>query len=101
MTTRCVAASALACALAIVSIPAKAQMPCGPVNDVTAAILKIGEKLAIDAQVKTAQGNVPIRIFAHPKTGTWTMMVIPAPGKACLVMVGEKWSPARLPGDDI
>lgn len=94
-----VAAGALAVLLLVIANKALAQNNmCGPEADVTDAILNVGEKLAVDAQAKTPQGFVKLRIFAHPKTGTWTVITLPSPGVACISSIGEGWSPARLPG---
>lgn len=93
---------AAGCALAIILLASKAraQVPCGPENQITSALTNIGEKLFADGMAKTSEGMVPLRLFVHPTTRTWTIVILPAPGRACIGAVGEGFEPARLPGSD-
>lgn len=93
--------AALAILLLAGAHKALAQQPCGPALEIMGALARIGEKLAVDAQVKTPQGLIHMRVFAHPRTGTWTMITLPDDSRACLVAVGENFTASPLASDPI
>lgn len=94
-----VAAGALAVMLLLIAPKSFAQVvPCGPEKQITSALTNIGEKLFADATAKSPNGSVKVRLFVHPTTRTWTLIILPEPDKACIGAVGEGFEPARLPG---
>lgn len=92
----------VACLLIIVllaaSYKALAQAPCAPVEKVEAALANNGLKVASDLKLRTERGDVPMRVYAHPKTGAWFLIAYPVSGMACWWAAGEGFEPARLPG---
>lgn len=95
-----VAIGALAFILCFVASKSFAQVvPCGPEKQVTSALINIGEKLFADATAKSPNGSVSVRLFVHPTKRSWTLIILPEPGKACIGAVGEGFSPARLSGE--
>lgn len=77
------------------------QPLCGPANQVEAGLLKGGNKLAADLKLKAEGEPVRLRIFVSPSTKRWVMLSYQdADNIACLVMIGEGFEPARLPGSD-
>lgn len=91
-------AGAVGCALAICSYSALAQVPCGPVNQVEAALVQGGSKLTADLRLATDSAPMPMRLFVNPATGKWVLVTYPHEGAACLVLVGDGYQEARLPG---
>lgn len=95
----------VACLLIIILLAsaykALAQPLCGPANQVEAGLIKGGNKLAVDLKLKTEGEPVRLRIFANPASKRWIMLSYQdADNIACLVMIGEGFEPARLPGSD-
>lgn len=96
-----VATGALAVMLLLVAPKSFAQVvPCGPEKQITSALTNIGEKLFADATAKSPNGAVAVQLFVHPTKRTWTLLILPEAGKACIGAVGEGFEPARLPGSD-
>lgn len=96
-----VATGALAVMLLLLAPKSFAQVvPCGPEKQITSALTNIGEKLFADATAKSPNGAVAVRLFVHPTKRTWTLLILPEAGKACIGAVGEGFAPARLSGSD-
>lgn len=98
-------AGLIACLLIIVllgsALSALAQPLCGPADRVEASLIKGGNKLAVDMKLKAEGEPVRMRIFVSPTTKRWVMLSYQdADNIACLVMIGEGFEPARLPGSD-
>jgi hypothetical protein len=99
-------AGALIGALAVLFIlaadKAHAQSACGPADQMVAAITgpKYHEAPLFDAIVKTPVGPKPIRMFANPSTGTWTLMTMQDNGMACLAGSGQGFKLPRKQGSD-
>jgi hypothetical protein len=51
-------------------------------------------------RIRTGGGLVPARIFASPKSSRWLLVIDGGDGLSCVVLIGEDWSPGRLPGED-
>jgi hypothetical protein len=50
--------------------------------------------------VKTPAGPRPIRMFANPATGTWTLITLKENGMACLAGTGQGFRLPRRQGND-
>jgi hypothetical protein len=100
MPTRYFVAYLVACLLIIVLLgsaySAFAQAACAPVEKVEATLAKSGMKVAADLRLRTETGDVPMRVFAHLKSGAWFLIAYPASGLACWWAAGEGYKPARL-----
>lgn len=81
-------------ALAMAS-PAVAQVQCVPDDKVEAALKDQHGELRLFEGM--AENGATVQLYWNPKTGTWTLVMLPAnmPGAACLVVSGEDGSPAR------
>jgi hypothetical protein len=98
-------AGLIACLLIVVLLgtawSAFAQPLCGPADRVEASLIKGGNKLAVDLKLKAEGPPIRMRIFANPTSKRWVMLSYQdADNIACLVMIGEGFEPARLPGSD-
>lgn len=82
------------------ALSALAQVPCGPADKIQAALVQGGNKLAVDLTMRTDTGLVPMRIYANPKSKRWVLITLSEDGNACLILIGEGFEPARLPGSD-
>jgi hypothetical protein len=103
---RCTVAGVLSGALAFVFTlavdKARAQTACGPADQMIAAITgpKYREAALFEALVKTPAGPKPIRMFANPATGTWTLITLTENGMACLAGTGQGFRLPRRQGND-
>ncbi|GAB4181973.1 MAG: hypothetical protein OHK0024_21090 [Thalassobaculales bacterium] len=79
----------LALALAAWLSPAVAEPPaCGPVSAMLAELhQRYGERPAVAATT----GDRPLLWVANPATGTWSLLLQPQPGIACLIAAGQDW----------
>lgn len=69
--------------------------PCGPYDQVAAALLShFGEIPFSDAM---AANQMPVRTFVNPQTWTWTTLILPQPGLACIVLGGDHFGMAKPP----
>lgn len=93
---------ALAVLLILAADKAHAQSACGPADQMIAAVTgpKYREAPLFDAIVKTPVGPKPIRMFANPATGTWTLMTMQENGMACLAGTGQGFKLPRKQGND-
>jgi hypothetical protein len=93
---------ALAVLLLLAADKAHAQTACGPADQMIAAVTgpKYQEAPLFDAFVKTPLGPKPIRMFANPATGTWTLMTLQENGMACLAGTGQGFKLPRQRGND-
>jgi hypothetical protein len=100
MFNRCFA-GAIACALAILAAGEASAQACSPAEKMISAITgpKYREVPMFEATVKTARGLLPLRMFANPATGTWTIVTFPGDGVACLAGAGNGFKIHR-PGRD-
>lgn len=91
--------------LALLASSAPAAAPkCGPHDDITRGLgTRYGEaRQAIGvAKEATPPGIALVEIWANLDTGTWTILVVTASGKACMVADGEAYTIeiAQIPGD--
>jgi hypothetical protein len=87
--------------LAAVSLPALAHFPCQAEESLKSQIRdRYGEGLA--ALARTDAG-LTIELWQSAETGTWTLLLIPGDGRACLIEAGRGWrlapdGPAHDPG---
>jgi hypothetical protein len=92
---------ALAFLFILAADKARAQAACGPADQMIAAITgpKYREAALFEALVKTPAGPKPIRMFANPATGTWTLITLEN-GMACLAGTGQGFRLPRRQGND-
>ena len=78
--------------------------PCGPVDALTNLLVKQYSEIHLldgTAPGPNNSGLLPIKMFANPITGSWSIIMISPDGKnACITMAGEGLRPARKPGVD-
>jgi hypothetical protein len=96
-----VIAGAAVCAFGIWAYSAKAQGVCAPQGDLLAEMAKRGLKAAADLSMKTKDGSLAMRLIVNPKTNAWMLITLPDPTTACIVLVGNGFELARLPGQPI
>ncbi len=70
---------------------------CGAIADVEQFVTgkEYSEHAIFDASVACGRGECPLRIFGNAQTGTWTIIVQPQPGIACIFLGGENLTPAK------
>ena len=67
----------------------QAAPACGDHTAITEALgLKWGEQ---KEHAGLMNGDTALEVYANPKTGTWTIIMVNAEGLACLVASGEVW----------
>lgn len=74
------------------------QAVCAPPGQLLASLAEKGLKVAADLTLKTKDGALPMRIVVNPKSGAWMLITFPDAAVGCVVLVGDKFEPARLPG---
>ncbi len=86
--------------LLLLSAAAQAQSACAPVDRIISQLQgpKYGEVLFFTASVRTAQGQIPVQFYANARTGTWTMLTMPAAGIACIAAAGDSFAPPPRKG---
>ena len=71
------------------AIPASAQTTCGPIEAIHTALTdQYGEQLQESRDDPRAPGGVA-ELWINHRTGTFTVLVYPQPGVACLVQTGQ------------
>lgn len=80
--------------------PANAQQQmCGAYDEVVANITgpKYGEVPIFGGTVGTQDPGPLMLTFANPTTRTWTTIMVPKPGVACMVFGGSGFGAAKIP----
>jgi len=75
--------------LLVLAIPASAQTNCGQTEAIHTALTdQYGEQLQESRDDPRAPGGVA-ELWVNHRTGTFTVLVYPEPGVACLVQTGQ------------
>jgi len=75
--------------LLVLAIPASAQKSCGPTEAIHTALTdQYGEQLFESRDDPSAPGGVA-ELWVNHRTGTFTVLVYPKPGVACLEQSGQ------------
>jgi len=75
--------------LLVLAIPASAQTNCGQTEAIHTALTdQYGEQLQESRDDPRAPGGVA-ELWVNHRTGTFTVLVYPQPGVACLVQTGQ------------
>jgi len=75
--------------LLVLAIPASSQTPCGPAEAIHTALTdQYGEQLFESRDDPSAPGGVA-ELWVNHRTGTFTVLVYPKPGVACLEQSGQ------------
>ena len=73
----------------LLAIPASAQTPCGPTEEIHTALTdQYGEQFQESRADPSAPGGVA-ELWINHRTGTFTVLVYPQSGVACLVQTGQ------------
>lgn len=85
----------LASGVALVSEGAVAQAPkCGPQDGIEAMLQ--GEKYREEMVAVGMAGEAyPMKLYVNPQTRSWTMLIVPQPGMACVVAAGDSFDYAK------
>ena len=75
--------------LLVLAIPASAQTSCGPIEAIHTALTdQYGEQFFESRADSSAPGGV-VELWVNHRTGTFTVLVYPQPGVACLKQSGQ------------
>lgn len=108
MTVRRIAPAGMAVLAGIVLAngpegPAQAQIAplCGPQDRIVRDIIgtTFAEMPILEMSIRP-NGELPVRIYANERTGTWTAVVLRPDGVACVVMAGYGIKPVIIPVGD-
>ena len=71
------------------AMPASAQTSCGPIEAIHTALTdQYGEQFYESRADPSAPGGVA-ELWINHRTGTFTVLVYPQPGVACIVQIGQ------------
>lgn len=79
-------------ALAMLASTALSQQPCGPKVDIIKHITGAQFHEIGFIELGMPDGSV-MQLYSNLMTGTWTLLIYPQPGVACMVATGKSMEP--------